>query len=165
MRKQTTQFSTLILSAAAAVALSAYVLPTPVVFAADDGHKHKEGEKHEHKEGEKHGDEHAGPNVDLGTMKIGGFDVQVTRVGELKAGEEAVFIIKPTGGTGEPKAVRAWVGVETGQGSIKTKAEEEKEGEWHAHHNVSKPMPANSKLWIEVEAGSTKSKGSYDLKM
>ncbi len=171
MGTQTIKLSTLLFSAAAAVALSAYVLPTPAVHAADDGHKHeegekhKEGDKHEHKEGEKHGDEHGGAQVDLGTTKIGGFDVQVTRVGELKAGEEAVFIIKPTGGTGEPKAVRAWVGVETGQGSIKTKAEEEKEGEWHAHHAVSKPMPAKSKLWIEVEVGSTKSKGSYELKM
>jgi hypothetical protein len=161
MRKQTNKLSALLLSATAAVALSAYVLPTSTVFAAPDDHKHKEGEKHDEGKGE----EHAGPKVDLGTMKIGGFDVQVTRLGELKAGEEAVFIIKPTGGTGEPKAVRAWVGVETGQGSIKTKAEEEKEGEWHAHHAVSKPMPAKSKLWIEVEAGSTKSKGSYDLKM
>jgi hypothetical protein len=168
MRKQTNQLSALLLSTVTAVALSAYVLPTPALFAADDGHTHKEGDKHEHKEGEKegekHGDEHGGPQVDLGTMQIGGLDVQVTRLGELKAGEEAIFVIKPTGGTGKPKAIRAWVGVETGQGSIRTKAEEEKPGEWHAHHPVSKPMPAKSKLWVEVEVGSAKSKGSYDLK-
>lgn len=160
MRKQTKKLSALFLSAAAVVALSAYVLPAPAVFAAQDDHKHKEGEKHD----DTKGDEHAGPKVDLGTTKIGGFDVQVTLATALKEGEEAVFIIKPTGGTGEPKSVRAWVGVESGQGSIKTKAEEEKEGEWHAHHKVSKPMPTNSKVWVELETAGGKQRASFDMK-
>jgi hypothetical protein len=142
-----------LLPIAAAFALTFSTLPTPTALAADDDHKHKEADKH------KDGDEHAGPRTDLGTAKIGGFDVQVTRLGEIKPGEESIFIIKPTGGTGQPKSVRAWIGVETGQGSIKTKAEEEKEGEWHAHHQVSKPIPAKSKLWVELETGTTKARG------
>ena len=130
-------------------------------FAAEtDQHEHKEGEKH--KEGE-HQDEHAGEKKDLGKLKIGAYEVQVTQFGEIKAGEEAVFVITPKG-EGEPKAVRAWIGVESGKGSIKTKAEEEKKGEWHAHHAVSKPLPTNSKIWIELETANGKQKGSFDLK-
>lgn len=120
------------------------------------------GHDHDHKEGDKHEEDH-GPLTDLGTKKVGAHDVQVSLAGEVKPGEEAVFVIKPKG-TAEPKAVRAWVGVESGQGSIKTKAEEEKEGEWHAHHKVSKPMPANSKVWVELETAAGKQRASFDLK-
>ena len=127
-------------------------------LALADDKDAKHDHKHEGKEGE-----HKGEKKDLGKQKIGAFEVQVTQVGDVKPGEEAIFIIKPKG-EGEPKAVRAWVGVETGQGSIKTKAEEEKEGEWHAHHQVSKPVPAKSKLWVELETGAGKPKGSFVLK-
>ena len=129
-------------------------------FAEPGQHEHKEGEKH--KEGEHEG-EHKGEKMDLGKLKIGAYEVQVTQFGEIKAGEEAVFVITPKG-EGEPKAVRAWVGIESGKGSIKTKGEEEKEGEWHAHHTVSKPLPANSKIWIELETANGKQKGSIELK-
>lgn len=121
-----------------------------------DGHNHGDGKKH---------DEHDGKKTDLGSKKIAGYDIQVTQVGDVKAGDEAIFIVKVSGGTGEPKAVRAWVGIESGQGSIKTKAEEEKEGEWHAHHKVSKPLPASPKLWVEIETSSGKKKDSFDVKV
>ena len=152
-------------------ALSVFCLPPHVgaeaIRLAEDGKKEAKEDDHKHKEGDhKHGDaeeEHKGEKKDLGTKKIGGFDVQLTQVGEVKPGEEAIFIIKPKG-DGEPKAVRAWVGVESGKGSIRTKAEEEKEGEWHAHHAVSKPLPANSKVWVELETAAGKTKASFDLK-
>lgn len=117
--------------------------------------------KHDHKPGEK--EEHKGEKKDLGTQEIGGFKVQVTLVGDATPGKEAIFIITPKG-EGEPKAVRAWVGVESGQGSIKTKAEEEKEGEWHAHHQVSKPLPPKSQFWVELETPAGKPKAAFALK-
>ena len=128
-----------------------------IVALLDD----KDARKHEHKD--EKDEEHKGEKKDLGTKKVGGFQVQVTQIGDVKAGEEAIFIIRPKG-EGEPKAVRAWVGIESGQGSIRTKAEEEKEGEWHAHHKVSKPMPAKSKLWVELETAAAKPKASFDMK-
>ena len=122
-----------------------------------DKHEHKEGEKHEHKE-----DEHKGEKKDLGKKEIGGYTVQVAQVGDVKAGEEAIFVITLSGG-GKPKAVRGWVGVESGERSIKSKAEDE-EKEYHLHHEVSKPMPAKSMLWIELETSSGKKKGSFAMK-
>ena len=122
-------------------------------------------DKHEHKEGEKHkeGDEHKGEKKDLGKKEIAGYTVQVSQVGEVKAGEEAVFVITLSGGGGKPKAIRGWVGVESGERSIKSKAHDE-EKEYHLHHEVSKPMPAKSMLWVEVETSAGKKKGSFALK-
>ena len=141
--------------------------PTNVTPLAEEGKKDGKESGHEHKEGEhKHGqgeEEHKGEKKDLGSKKVGSFNVQVTQVGDVKSGEETILIIKPKG-DGEPKAVRAWIGVESGQGSIKTKAEEEKEGEWHAHHKVSKPLPAKSKLWVELETAAGKQRASFDYK-
>lgn len=154
---QFTKSLPLMLVVAVAVAGVAVLRPSPALAqpATQPGHGH------EHKAGEK--EEDHGPLTDLGTKKVGEFEVQVSLAGEAKPGEEAVFIVKPKG-TAEPKAVRAWVGAESGQGSIKTKAEEEKEGEWHAHHKVSKPMPANSKVWVELETVSGKQRASFDMK-
>lgn len=108
-------------------------------------------------------DDHEHAKFDLGAQKISGFDVQVGQVAEAKAGEEAIFIITVKG-TGKPKSIRAWIGIESGQGSIRTKADEEGDGEWHAHHEVSKPMPANSKLWLELETAAGKTKASFTFK-
>jgi hypothetical protein len=108
-------------------------------------------------------EDHEHAKFDLGTQKIGGFDLQVGQVAEAKPGEEAIFIIAVKG-TGKPKAIRAWIGIESGQGSIRTAAEEEKPGEWHAHHTVSKPIPNNSKLWIELENAAAKPKASFEFK-
>lgn len=109
-------------------------------------------------------DDHEAAKFDLGTLKIGGFDLQVGQVAEAKPGEEAIFIITVKGGTGKPRSVRAWIGIESGQGSIRTAAEEEKANEWHAHHQVSKPLPANSKLWLEVETTAGRTKASLAFK-
>ena len=135
--------------------------PQAVIALADkDKHEHKEGEKH--KEGE-HDDEHKGEKKDLGKKEIGGYTVQVAQVGDVKAGEEAVFVITLSGGSGKPKAIRGWVGIESGERSIKSKAEDEGK-EFHLHHEVSKPIPPKSKLWIEVETASGKQKGSFAYK-
>ena len=132
--------------------------PSPVALAG----KAPDKDKHEHKKGEKE-EEHKGEKKDLGKQKIGSFNVQVVQIGDVKPGAESIFIITPKG-EGEPKAIRAWVGIESGQGSIRTAAEEEKEGEWHAHHQVSKPMPPKSKLWVELETAAGKQKASFALK-
>ena len=127
--------------------------------AKDGGHKHEEG-GHEHKEGE---DEHKGERKDLGEKKLGGYTVKAAQFGEVKAGEEAVFVVTLSGGSAKPKAVRGWVGVESGERSIKTKAEDEG-SEYHLHHQVSKPLPKRSKLWLEVDTTTGKQKVSFDVK-
>ena len=109
-------------------------------------------------------EEHKGEKRDLGKQRIGDYTVQVTQVGDVKPGEEAIFILAVSGGAAKPKAIRGWVGVESGERSIRSKAEDE-EKEYHLHHPVSKPLPANSKLWIEVESSTGKKKSSFQPKL
>ena len=148
----------LILSAALTTAMysGAFTLPVPAFAQAkQEKHEHKEGEKHEHDE------EHKGEKKVLGKQTIAGYEVQVTQVGEVEPGKEAVFIVKLTGGSGKPKAVRGWVGTETGKGAIKSKAEDEKT-EYHLHHEVAQPLPPKNKLWLELETATGKKVGSFE---
>lgn len=123
--------------------------------AKQEKHEHKEGEKHEHDEG------HKGEKKVIGKQTIAGFEVQVAQVGEVEPGKEAVFIVTLKGGGGKPKAVRGWIGVESGRGSIKSKAEDEKT-EYHLHHEVAKPLPPKNKLWLELETATGKKVGSFE---
>ncbi len=120
---------------------------------AGDGHDHKSGDGHDHKDGDDHDHKHGhghGPKTELGTQSAGGMTIAAAREGDVTPGGEATFDITVSGGTGKPAAVRVWVGSQDGKGSIKGKAEAEGDG-WHAHAEVPKPLPAGSKLWVEVE--------------
>jgi hypothetical protein len=142
--------SAAVLSGIAVAATSRAIAPPagPVLAFADEKHDHKEGE-------------HKGEKKDLGKKKIGDYEVQVTQVGDVTPGKEAIFIVKLTGAAAKPKAVRGWVGIESGKGAIKTKAEDE-EKEYHLHHEVAKPLPEKNKLWIELETAAGKKAGSFD---
>jgi hypothetical protein len=107
--------------------------------------------------------EHKGEKKDLGSKEVAGYTVKVTQIGDVKAGEETIFTLVVSGGTGKPKAIRAWLGVEGAEGSAKTKCEDE-EKEWHAHVEVPKPIPDKSQLWLEVETADGKKKVAFDHK-
>ncbi|MCC6951376.1 MAG: hypothetical protein IT433_08010 [Phycisphaerales bacterium] len=125
-----------------------------------DGHDHKDGDDHDHKDGHGHG-----PKTELGTQSAGGMTIAAEREGSVTPGSEASFGISVSGGSGKPAAVRVWIGSQDGKGSIKGKAEAEGDG-WHAHAEVPKPLPAGSKLWVEVEAdGGQKTVVGFDLKL
>lgn len=149
--------------------------PAPAKPAAqDDGHDHKAGDGHDHKAGDGHdhkgGDDHDhkgghghGPRTELGSQAAGGMTIAAAREGDVTPGGEATFDISLTGGA-KPAAVRVWVGTQDGKGSVKGKAEAEGDG-WHAHAEVPKPLPAGSKLWVEVEtAAGEKHVVGFDLK-
>ncbi len=127
--------------------------------SAGDGHDHKDGDDHHHNEGHGHG-----AKTDLGTQLAGGMTIAAARQGTVTPGGEASFDITVTGGPGKPAAVRVWIGAQDGKGSVKGKAEAEGNG-WHAHAEVPNPLPAESKLWIEVEtAAGQKHVAGFDLK-
>ena len=107
-------------------------------------------------------EEHKGAKHDLGSKEVGGYKVQVTQVGDVKAGGETVFLLTITGGA-KPKAVRAWVGVSSAEGSAKGKADLD-EKEWDVHVEAPKPIPAKSQAWVEVETATGKVKVAFDYK-
>jgi hypothetical protein len=126
-----------------------------------DGHDHKDGDGHDHDHKDGHGH---GPKTELGSQSAGGMTIVAAREGDVTPGGDATFDIGVTGGAGKPAAVRVWVGTQDGKGSIKGKAEAEGDG-WHAHAEVPKPLPAGSKLWVEVEtAKGEKHTVGFELK-
>jgi hypothetical protein len=115
---------------------------------------------------------HGGAVIQLGSAKIGSFDVKATRdEGQIVAGQEAPIDVTVTpiaGSTAKATAVRFWIGAEDAKGSVKAKADIEdpaKPNGWHTHAEVPNPMPTGSKLWIEIEDDKGgKAVGSFDLK-
>ena len=132
--------------------------------ATRQGTKHEEdhalGRDHTHDDGK---DAHAGEKHLLGTQQIGGFSVTVTQVGDVKAGEGATFEIVPAGATGKPTAVRAWVGTEAADGSVKVKAVDRAKF-FDADLEVPATLPPQSKLWVELESTAGKKIGSFDFR-
>lgn len=130
----------------------------PATQAADEhaGHNHDEhaGQKQDaHKDGQKQ----------LAAKEIAGYTVKVLQESAVKAGKEAAFAIVLTGKKEKPKAVRAWVGVQSAEGSAKGKAVAEGE-EWHAHVETPSPIPAKSQFWVEIETSAGKKKVAFDYK-
>lgn len=149
---------------------------TKAPVKADD-HAHKEGDGHDHDkpaakkpadshEGHDHGDGHDdGPTTQLGEQKAGGFNIKASRDGTITAGKDAAIDAWVTGGTTKVAAVRFWIGTQDGKGSVKAKAELEKDN-WHTHAEIPSPLPTGSKLWVEVEDDKgAKSVVGFDLKL
>jgi hypothetical protein len=137
---------------------------------------------HGHDHGHDHGPsgEHAAPKpghggavIALGEQTIGSFTAKATRdEGQIVAGKDApidVTVTPTAGATTKVVAVRFWIGTQDAKGSVKAKAEVEDPkapNRWHVHAEIPNPMPAGSKLWVEIEddKGGT-SVGSFDLKI
>ena len=105
-------------------------------------------------------DEHKGKRTELGKQEIAGYTVAVTQIGEPKGGAELALEIVLTGGAGKPKAVRAWYGVESAEGTPKAKAVET-EKYWDADIELPAKLPENAKCWIEIETPDGKKKAAF----
>ena len=141
--------------------------PAPAAAKHDD-HDHAAGDKHDdHDHTATGGHDDHGPTTELGSVAIGPFSVKASRDGGVTAGGEVpvdLWITPGAGGSAKVTAVRAWIGAQDGKGSLKAKLELEKDN-YHSHVETPKPLPAGSKLWIEIEDDKGgKSVGSFDLK-
>lgn len=116
-----------------------------------DGHDHSHGEGHDHGHG---------PARALGQATQDGLEVKASVEGDVKAGTEASFDVQVA-----PSAVsvRAWIGSQDGKGAIRAGAEREGSG-WHVHVEAPSPIPANARLWLEIERdGGARSVVGFDL--
>lgn len=125
---------------------------------------------HDHADHDHHDDHDHGPTTELGTQEVAGFTVKASRDGEIKSaggGDVPIDVwVTPLPATAaKVAAVRFWIGAEDAKGSVKAKAEIEKDN-WHTHAEVPEPLPPASKLWVEIEtdAGAKHTVG-FDLKM
>lgn len=112
------------------------------------------------------GDGHShGATTELGEQPAGGYTVKASRDGEVTPGKDAPIDAWVSGGTAKVSAVRFWIGTEDAKGSVKAKAELERDN-WHTHAEIPNPLPEGSRLWVEIESeGGEKSVVGFDLKM
>lgn len=131
----------------------------PAAGGATGGHMHADGHHH-------------GPTTELGEVMFedeGGnaWTVRASRDGDVTPGGDIpidVWITPTQGNAAKVTAVRFWVGIKSGRGSMKVKAELEKDN-WHTHADVPSPIPADSRLWIEFETDTGESVVlDFDLK-
>lgn len=121
--------------------LTALLLATGTSLTAADGHGH------DHK-----GHDHAAMTA-VGNVTLGTITAKVEAAGAPVLGKEWILTVDLPAGTAAPKAIRVWVGIESGRGSAKAKAEPEARhpGGHEAHVDVPAPLPADSKLWVSLE--------------
>ena len=100
-------------------------------------------------DGPKMGDH--GEEKPLGSLTIGAHTFELIQAGAITAGKEGSVDLVFPAGKPVPGTVRAWVGVESGEGSLKSKLGKEGDRAVHGHFEVPKPIPAGSKIWIEIE--------------
>jgi hypothetical protein len=106
-----------------------------------------------------------GPSTALGEQTVGGFTIRASRDGGIKAGGDAPIDAWVTGGTAKVAAVRFWIGSQDAKGSVKAKAALEKDN-WHTHVEIPSPLPADSKLYVEIESDKgEKTVAGFDLKL
>ena len=104
-----------------------------------------------------------GAMADLGFTQIGEFPVKAKR-SKIEPGVEVEIDLEFPAGKALPPIVRGWIGTQDGVGSVKATFGAEGERGMHAHLDVPKPLPAGSKLWVEIEpAGAAKVAGAFNL--
>ena len=114
--------------------------------------------------GEKSGEAGEATGKAIGTEQIGTFSVTVTQQSDFKPGGKTKFFVKPTGGQGEPTAVRAWFGSQSGEGSLKGKANfDAADGDYDATVEIPATPAADAKLWVEVEAAGAKNQAGFNV--
>lgn len=121
--------------------------------AMGDDHDHDdEHAGHDHEEEMLGGHMHEGEEHHLGTIMVGGAELEVTMIGEAEPNAEVHIDIVQTGGE-RPAAVRLWIGDSTGRGSLKSKADGH-DNHFHGHTEAPAEITAETELWIEVETAS-----------
>ncbi|GDY12194.1 hypothetical protein LBMAG53_10720 [Planctomycetota bacterium] len=92
--------------------------------------------------------------TDLGSHAVGSTTVAIKAAGSVKPGGRLHLDLAHVPAAPAPKAIRVWVGIESGRGSAKAKAELEKDGLYEALVELPAPLPEGAKIWISVEPAS-----------
>lgn len=100
--------------------------------------------------------------VALGELTLGPHRFAVFQVAPIAPGQEADFDLDfPTAEL--PKAIRGWIGPESGHGVAKALFRKETAQRLHGHPEVPAPIPADSAIWFEAETASGPARASLPL--
>ena len=105
------------------------------------------------------------PEVALGSVTVGVYTFDVAREGDAPlAGAHTRFVLKSTAG-GNPTSVTGWVGIASGEGSVKAPADyDAADGDYDDDVTVPSPLPSGSKFYFDVSTNGAVMIGSIDLK-
>lgn len=94
-----------------------------------------------------------GVSYEVGKITIGGIVVEGEMAGLATPGKEVKVELHITPAAPAPKAVRVWIGSESGRGSAKTRAAGEvgHASGYEALVVVPSPLPDGSRIWISLE--------------
>ena len=113
--------------------------------ANDHGHDHADDHGHDH--ADDHGHDHA--DAISKTIDIAGTQLVISIEGTVTANAE-LHVEITAANADKISALRLWFGTQSGEESLKTKADDEGD-HWHAHVECPSTIPNDSSLWIEVE--------------
>lgn len=108
-------------------------------------------------------DDHGhGTPHDLGSMTIGAHTFELVQFGKVEAGQEVAVELTFAKDKALPGTLRAWIGIESGEGSMKAKVGKDADhpNALHGHVDVPAKIPAGSKLWLEIEENGKTERGS-----
>ncbi|MDG2053645.1 MAG: hypothetical protein P8J86_02960 [Phycisphaerales bacterium] len=121
--------------------------------AATSDHDHADDPGHDHADdhGHDHADDHSHDHADAisKTIDIAGNQLVISIEGTVTANAE-LHVEITAANADEIKALRLWFGTQSGEDSLKTKADNEGD-HWHAHVECPSTIPNDSSLWIEIE--------------
>ena len=116
----------------------------------NSSHTHTNGSSTVEADHDDSGHSHGGNAHDLGTVEIGGSELSVSMSGSVSPNTQLHVDVTHAGGP-IPVEIRLWVGVKSGEGSLKSKADGNG-GHWHGHVECPKSIDSDTKLWIEAES-------------
>jgi hypothetical protein len=134
------------LTLALALAISPALLAGPALFAE---------EKKDEKAAEK-------PPKPLGEVTLNGITFTAALEGEFTLGKEIEIKLVPKGAALPKGTIRGWVGIESAKGSTKGHAHKEDDGVC-VHAEVPDPLPADSKIWIQLDTDDGKVKAALGI--
>jgi hypothetical protein len=97
----------------------------------------------------------------LGSAVVGAYTIDIAQEGSAVApGAQTRFVLKTTAG-GKPTSITGWIGVASGEGSVKKIAVfDEADGDFDDDVVAPTPIPADAKFWFEVDTAGKKDVGS-----
>lgn len=121
---------------------------------AADTHAHEDGTTHADHDGHAEGDhDHAHDEVPLGTVAIGGMQVELAQGhGAVAAGQEGHIVVKLPYTDNGQTIVRAWIGTNDRTLSFVGKGEyAPSHDDYDVHAMAPDPLPATTMWWIEIQ--------------
>jgi len=103
--------------------------------------------------------------TDIGDMTVNGQTFHISREGPMPAaGVSTTLVFKPMGGS-KPDSIMGWVGLVNVDASQKVAAiYDSNDGDFDDDVTCPDPLPAGSKIWLEVTTAAVTTTGSIDIK-